>query len=152
MGSPVIAETPQVRNDEAHIRILAGEQLDRGNLPDYVIQHRQRKGAGNFANLTRNSGIVAMHLDPAKTILLDCLANQRENAASIALGVDERKAIESIGTAEDNARDLAIGGGIVGVEGGEDHRTLNARLGSPAHVRFERRVGVPGTRKAVSVS
>ena len=82
--------------------------------------------ASGFAHLAGDPRVVPVNLDPAEPVAHDRLVDEVGHPAAIALGVDEREAPEPVRAAGDDARHLAVGGGIVRVEGGEEHAVRDA--------------------------
>ena len=102
----------------AHVRVLAREQLDDGHLAHDVVEHGQRVGARDLADLARDACVVAVHLDAAEAVAArPPRARARRPGPRRARACDEREAVEPTRAAGDDARDLAVGGGVVGVEG-----------------------------------
>jgi hypothetical protein len=64
--------------------------------------------------------------------------------------MDEGESVKAIGAAPDDPRDFAIGGRVVGMKGGEQHRAVNARSGRPRQIFCERRIGVPRAGQPVA--
>lgn len=88
--------------------------------------------------------------DADETVLLHRLTYHRPHAAAVAPGVYEGKAVEPVTPAGDQAGDLAVGLGVVGVEGErEDHAAPDAGGGAAAQVVVRWRCGVPGAGKTV---
>ena len=97
LGAPVVGEASHVRDDERHVGILGGDELDDRDFADRIVEHRYRKGARDLADLARQPRVVAMHLDADETILLDRGLHQISHPAAIPGGMDKGKAIEAVG-------------------------------------------------------
>ncbi len=132
-----------MRNDEWHVGVFLGQQLDYRNLSHHVVHHRQRESPRGFADFAGERRVMAMRLDPDETVARDRFLNHRRHTTAIALRMDEDESVKTIGTALDNPRDFAIGDCVVGMKGGEQHRAVNARSGRPRQIFYERRIGVP---------
>jgi hypothetical protein len=141
-----------MRNDEWHVRVFLPQQLDQRNLAHHVIHHRQGESPRGFADFAGERRVVAVRLDPDETMARDRFLNHRRHTTAIALRVDEGESVKAIGTAPDNPRDFAIGGRVVGMKGGEQHRAVNARSGRPPQIFCDRRIGVPGAGQPVAFS
>jgi hypothetical protein len=51
LGAPVVSEAAQVRDDERHVRVVAGQEFDDGDLAHHVVQHRQPEPPRRLAHL-----------------------------------------------------------------------------------------------------
>ena len=52
LSAPVIAETPEMRNDEVDLRVLWGDHFNHEGLANHVHEDREPKRLRGFANLS----------------------------------------------------------------------------------------------------
>ena len=83
---------------------------------------------------------MAVHLDPAEPVPLDGLAHEVGDPARVALRVDERESVEPTRPRGNDPPDLAVGDGVVGVEGGEEDRAIDS---GPRGARADTGRGAP---------
>jgi hypothetical protein len=152
LRAPVIGKTSQMRNDEWHVGVFLGQQLDHRNLAHHVVHHRQREGSRGFADFAGERRVVAMRLYPDEAVARDRFLNHRCHTTAIALRMDEDESVKAVGTAPDNPRDFAIGDRVIGMKGGEQRRAVNARSGGPPQIFCERRIGIPRAGQPVAFS
>src|ERR1700734_1918198 len=116
LSPPIVGETAEMRDDEIYLGIFPRDQFDDGNFAHHVIQHRQRKCAGHFANLARNARVMAVNLDAPKSITLHRDLDHGENSPPVALRVNESESIKAVGTAGYDAGDFPVGHSVVRVK------------------------------------
>ena len=110
-----------------------GQELDDGDLAHHVVEHRQRRSARATSQISRvMRRVVAVHLDAAEAVALDRLAHSSAwTRPRSRARVDEREAEKPPGVRGDDLGHLAVGDGVVGVEGREEHGARDPGLGAP---------------------
>ena len=150
LRAPIVRETAEVGQDEINVRVLLGEKLGRRRLSHYIVQHRESKYARHFADLAGDPRVVPMQLDADEPILLHGGLDKFSYPAAVALGMNERKAIQPIRATRNHASNLAVGRRIIGVEGGENNRPIDAGAGRALQMLAQWRRGVPGSGQAIT--
>src|SRR5262249_25693065 len=74
------------------------------------------------------------------------------DAAAVALSIDEREAVEPVGTTGHDPGDAPVRLRVVGVERGEEHATVDASFLCALQIPFQWRRGVPGPSESVALA
>src|ERR1700729_3200620 len=105
-----------------------------------------------LAYLPADAGVVTVDLDATKAEAVHRPFYKLADLASIAFGVHEGEAEETIRVPGHNSPDLLVGRGVVGMERGEEDRLPDTSAGGAAQVRPERGGGVPRAAEPVAAA
>ncbi len=143
LRAPIIGKAAEMRDDKDHIGILASQEFHHGDFTHHVVQHGEREGTSDLADLPCNTPIITVYLDAAKPVLLHRRLDHREHSAAVSVRVDECESVKAIGRAGDDARYFAVGHRVVRMEGGKEHRAVDPCPGRPPKILPQRRRRVP---------
>src|SRR5262245_46294408 len=92
-----------------------------------------------------------MHLDADEPVFRDHLSDHLAHASTVAGRMHKGKAVETVGTAGDDASHLVVGDRIIGVKRRKYDSPVDARARGPQHVLLERGGRVPRPGQPVAL-
>src|SRR5690349_571474 len=98
---------------------------------DHIDQNGDAEAGGGLADFAPRQPICPMHFYTPKMPAQNRFLDHRGDASGITFGMDEGEARQFVGMAGDNARDLSIGGSIVGMKRREDDGAADPSLTRP---------------------
>jgi hypothetical protein len=137
-------------DDEVHLGIFLSQQPHCRNLAHYIVKERQVKDRCCLTDCARDRGIMTMDFDPYEAQSHDSFMDQSKYPFLIEKWMDKGKAIESLWMSIHNPCHLTICLEIVGMEGSEQHRLLDASLRGSLQILAERRCRVPRTGQPIA--
>jgi hypothetical protein len=150
--APVIGKRPEVRNDEIDGRVLRRKEGNTRDVSHHIVEYRDRKVAGDLANVATERRITPMDLDPAKATARDEMMEHGPEATPVADGMNKGESRQLVGVCGHKIVEFRIGAGVVGVERREDDRVADPCGGRAPRVCATRSRRIPGAGHAVALS